>query len=229
MNNSNVPLYAYITVTPLTGPGSICPGRSLVFRITVNPTPVINAVVAQAGLCTGMLTSPVAFSGNGVAGTTYSWTNSDVRMGLAGRGTGNIGSFIAQNPTASLLTSTVTVTAAANKCYSTPMSFVYSVGNCITHAGLWGGGESTARKSSALDVRVSPNPVHDRLTVTVTPAPEGAWTVNLVSVDGTPMLRPRSAGGSQAILSTAGVTPGMYVLRVETAKGEVLQKQVVKF
>ncbi|RYY40483.1 MAG: T9SS type A sorting domain-containing protein [Chitinophagaceae bacterium] len=228
VNTSNVPVYAYITVTALAGPGTGCPGRSLVFRITVNPTPVINAVAAQAGLCRGMLTAPVAFAGNGVAGTTYAWTNSDVRLGLAGRGTGNIGSFIAQNPTPSTLTSTVTVTAAANKCYSTPMTFIYSVGNCLTQAAPSGDDGSTARQATGLDVRVSPNPVQDRLTVTVTPAPEGAWTVKLVSVDGTPMLRPRTATGAQTTLSTAGVTPGMYVLRVETAKGEVLQKQVVK-
>ncbi|RYY84765.1 MAG: T9SS type A sorting domain-containing protein, partial [Chitinophagaceae bacterium] len=228
VNNSNSPVYAYITVVPQAGVGTSCPGRSLVFRITVNPTPSINAIASQNGLCRGMLTAAVNFTGNGVAGTTYNWTSTDPRVGLPGRGIGNIGSFASQNPTPGTLTSTVTVTPAANKCYGTPVTYTYSVGNCITQSAPTGGG-ATARQATGLEVQLSPNPVIDQLTVALSTAPEGVWTVSLLAADGRPVLRPRSASGSKTTLSLAAVTPGVYLVQVQTANGAVFQKQVVKF
>ncbi len=108
-NTGAVPVIALITVTPSFVNGtSNCVGIPITFSITVNPTAVVNAIANQT-VCAGQLTTAVSFTGP-VAGTVYNWVNSNPAIGLAASGTGNIPSFIAQNPTFSTITGTITVT-----------------------------------------------------------------------------------------------------------------------
>ncbi len=108
-NNSHAPVTATITVTAtFTNAGVSCTGTAQSFTITVNPTAVVNGVSNQI-VCAGSTNSAVAFS-SPVAGTTYSWTNSNPSIGLAASGTGNVPSFVAVNPSPNAVIATITVT-----------------------------------------------------------------------------------------------------------------------
>jgi gliding motility-associated-like protein len=108
INTSSVPVVATITVTPFfDGASDACPGNSIQFTLTVNPTPLVNAVANQT-LCVGQTSSVIIFSGTGNA---YTWTNTDPTIGVAGTGTGNINSFLATNNSGIPVTGGFIVTA----------------------------------------------------------------------------------------------------------------------
>ena len=101
------------------------------FTITVNPTPIVNAVPNQVA-CNGASTSPVNFSSPTTGGTlVYNWTNDNPGVGLAASGTGNIASFLPVNNTAFPVTATITVTPsftnAGLTCTGTPITFTITV------------------------------------------------------------------------------------------------------
>ena len=129
-NTTNSPVTAIITVTPaFTGSGSTCTGLSSIFTITVNPIPTVTSTSNQVR-CHLFSTAPVNFTGN-VAGTVYSWVNSNTSIGLAASGTGNIASFTATNITGSPVTATITVTPAFTgnnvTCTGTSANFTITV------------------------------------------------------------------------------------------------------
>ena len=129
-NASGAPITGTITVTPTyTNSGGTCTGASQTFTITVNPIPTVNAVLPQI-LCNGSNTAAVNFTG-AVAGTVYSWTNSNTTIGLAASGTGNIASFVATNVTAVVQTATITVTPTFTNggvtCTGTAITFTITV------------------------------------------------------------------------------------------------------
>jgi len=129
-NAGTTPITATITVTPsYTNAGATCSGTPQNFTITVNPTPTVNAPSNQA-LCPGSSTSAVAFSG-AVAGTTYSWSNSNTAIGLGASGSGNIPSFTVTNAGTTAITATITVTPsytnAGATCTGTPQVFTITV------------------------------------------------------------------------------------------------------
>jgi len=113
---------ATITVTP-TAAG--CAGTPQTFSIAVKPTPTVNAVGNQT-VCHNSNTTAITFSG-AVAGTTYSWTNSNPTIGLAANGTGNITAFTAINTTGAPVTATITVTPDAEGCVGQAKTFTITV------------------------------------------------------------------------------------------------------
>ncbi|MBK7336699.1 MAG: right-handed parallel beta-helix repeat-containing protein [Saprospirales bacterium] len=128
-NGGNAPVVATITVTPeYTNLGVTCTGPSTNFTITVNPTPTV-ADPANQLLCAGASTS-VTFSGT-VAGTVFSWTNSNTAIGLGASGTGNILPFTVTNNTGATLTATITVTPSYTNggvtCIGASQSFTITV------------------------------------------------------------------------------------------------------
>lgn len=122
VNTSFVPVTSVFTVTP-TRLG--CVGAAQTFSITVNPTPNVVASSNQA-VCNGASTSAVVFTGP-VAGTTYSWANTNTSIGLGSSGTGNIGSFTGTNSTPATETGVVTVSTTANGCTGGSNSFTITV------------------------------------------------------------------------------------------------------
>ncbi|MDD4553366.1 MAG: FISUMP domain-containing protein [Bacteroidales bacterium] len=129
-NTGTSPQTATITVTPSISPapGLICTGSSKIFEFTVYPTPIVNPVGNQT-VCHGGMTQAVIFTGTG---TTYSWTNSNPTIGLAGSGNGNIPSFTAINTGTIAATATITVTpyitpATGLTCTGQPILFSYMV------------------------------------------------------------------------------------------------------
>ena len=110
------------TVTT-TGP---CINPSLSGTITVNPSPVINAV-SNATYCNNTAGAAIAFSSPTTGGTvTYSWT-STANAGFGTGGTGNISAYTATNNTNAALTATVTVTPTLNGCTGTATTFTITV------------------------------------------------------------------------------------------------------
>lgn len=82
--------------------------------VTVNQIPVIdpvNDIVA----CVNS-TIPISNFTSAPSGATYGWSNSNMLIGLAGSGSGNVPSFTATNATLSPLTSDITVIPTLNGC-----------------------------------------------------------------------------------------------------------------
>ena len=93
---------------------------------TVNAIPTVNAVANQT-VINGAATTAINFTGTA---NTYSWLNDTPGIGLAAKGTGNIGSFTAVNMGTSLVTATITVTpvpSAGSPCTGAPITFTITV------------------------------------------------------------------------------------------------------
>ncbi len=113
------------TITPTSGTCAAGPTFQVV--VTVNPIPSMNAVTSPAAVCAGATVPAINFSGSGVAGTTYTWTNSNPSIGLAASGTGNISAFTAINEGVAQTTATITVTPVANGCSGPSRTFTITV------------------------------------------------------------------------------------------------------
>lgn len=111
-----------ITVTPL-GP---CPGTPKTFTIVINPAPDLNQP-PDVVVCAGDPVS-VIFSGTG---TSYSWTNSNIAIGLGASGNGDI-IYTAPNVGTSQ-TGTITVTPNG-LCPGLTKSFTITVNPLIVPA-----------------------------------------------------------------------------------------------
>jgi subtilisin-like proprotein convertase family protein len=122
-NTTSSPITATIIVTPkFTNAGVTCTGNPISFDITVNPTPVVDAVPAQV-LCSGSATTAISLT-SATVGTAFSWTNSATSIGLAGTGTGtSIASFTAVNtgaaPVNAIIRITPSYTGAGFTCSGT--------------------------------------------------------------------------------------------------------------
>lgn len=99
---------------------------SSVVKLIVNPVPVCSQK-ADIEVCCGGLVNIGDFVGN-PTGTTFTWTNTNVSIGLASSGTGNILSFSANaNCIGSNIVGTITSTPSLNGCAGTPMSFTVTI------------------------------------------------------------------------------------------------------
>ena len=109
-NVTNAPVVANIVVTPYFTDGVVnCPGPTKSFPITVNTTAQVNQPTDLV-ICAGSPSGAINFTtANAPGTTTYSWTNSDATIGLAGSGTGNIASFNAVNAGITPVTATIIV------------------------------------------------------------------------------------------------------------------------
>lgn len=93
-----------------------CGTTTALQNFTINPAPDLSLNIPNPRTyCPGDATGDFIFSST-TAGAVISWTNSNTGIGLAASGNGNISSFAATNGTASPITATITVKAAANGC-----------------------------------------------------------------------------------------------------------------
>lgn len=126
VNTGSTPVVATITVTPVyTNAGRSCTGATQSFTITVNPSTSMDPV-ADASYCNGSVTIPVIFT-SPVAGTTFSWTNSNTSIGLGASGTGNLPAFTGTNTGTTPAMATITVTPSVNGVPGTPLTFRITV------------------------------------------------------------------------------------------------------
>src|SRR5690606_29676261 len=124
VNNTSAPITSTVTVSsPATG----CSGAPtpVTYTITVNPTPVVNPIT-NISVCNGANVPASAFTST-PTGATFSWTNSNTAIGLAGTGAVKVPAFTAANTTGSAITSTVSVTPTLNGCVGTPVTYTITV------------------------------------------------------------------------------------------------------
>ncbi|MBW6483099.1 MAG: hypothetical protein K0B10_08550, partial [Vicingaceae bacterium] len=123
-NTSSSPITSTVTVS---SPSSGCSGAPtpVSYTITVNPTPVVNAIT-NITVCNGA-SVPASVFASTPAGATFTWTNSNTAIGLAASGTGNTPAFTATNTSGSPITATVSVTPTLSGCVGTPVSYTITV------------------------------------------------------------------------------------------------------
>ena len=102
-----------------------CIGSPLGFSINVYPT-ATETIPSTEGICNGTATGNLNFNGT-VAGTTYTWTNSNSSIGLASTGTNSIPSFTVINAGTTTETAVISVTPSANGCSGSVQSFTLYV------------------------------------------------------------------------------------------------------
>ncbi len=124
VNVSGVPFNGHVSATASK---NTCSSAPFNFTITVKPKPVVTSQT-PISVCPGQAVTPAAFTANTGGGETFNWTNSNIAVGLAVSGIGNIASYTAPvNNTGLVISSTVTVTATLNGCASAPMTFTISI------------------------------------------------------------------------------------------------------
>ncbi|MFY7886756.1 MAG: PKD domain-containing protein, partial [Dolichospermum sp.] len=101
-----------------------CQSQSSTNAITINESPNV-AAMPDTTYKDGVPSGLIAFAGS-VAGTTFSWTNSNPLIGLAANGTGDI-SFTTSNTTPFPIFGIITVTPSTNFCTGKPISFKITV------------------------------------------------------------------------------------------------------
>jgi gliding motility-associated-like protein len=129
------PITSTVTVTPtFTYQNVGCSGTNQSFTITVNPIPTMGDP-ADMVVCNLQNSTPVIFSSN-VLGTSYSWNNNNVAIGLGSNGTGNISSFLATNSSSNPISGTITVqssfTNAGLTCNGNSQQFTITVNPTAT-------------------------------------------------------------------------------------------------
>ena len=111
------------TVTPTA---SSCVGPVQTFTISVNPTPIMSVTPTAQSVCHNQNTSSEVFTSN-VAGTTYTWANNNVTIGIGASGSGStIASFTAAAPTVTNI-GVFTVTPTASSCVGPVQTFTITV------------------------------------------------------------------------------------------------------
>jgi len=98
-----------------------CQSQQYNIQIQINPLPVIDPTPADS-ICNGVLNSEIDFNSS-IAGTTYTWTNSNSTIGLATSGTGNILPFVATDTSNVFFTGNIIVTPIAAGCAGATNAF----------------------------------------------------------------------------------------------------------
>lgn len=110
-----------VNVTPKT---AVCTGPTRSFTVTVNPTPVVNAIgnITYCGSASG---APINFS-SPTSGTTFTWASSG-NVGFGTSGSGNIAGYTVTNPVTTTATASITVNPTANSCAGPASTFTITV------------------------------------------------------------------------------------------------------
>ncbi|HEY0110494.1 MAG TPA: PKD-like domain-containing protein, partial [Fibrella sp.] len=120
-NAGAIPVTTSVTVRA-TANG--CTGPATTFTISVDPTPIVNAV-SSASFCNGQSSTGFTF-GSPTTGATFSYTSS-INIGFGTSGSGNIPAFSADNTGSTPLVATVSVRAIANGCAGAVQTFSITV------------------------------------------------------------------------------------------------------
>src|SRR5690606_436728 len=102
-----------------------CMSQRIPVTATIHPFPTVDGI-ADANGCAGQSTNAIQVTGP-VPGTNFNWTNSNTAIGLQASGSGNIPGFVAQNPGANPVSSTITISPSTANCLGTPLTFDYTI------------------------------------------------------------------------------------------------------
>ncbi|MFM7595353.1 MAG: PKD-like domain-containing protein [Flavobacteriales bacterium] len=120
--------YNYMVTVSLSGNG--CDAmQSALTQIIVSPVPTVNPV-SSVTYCNADITPIIPFTGS-IAGTTFAWQNSNINIGLAASGNGNLPSFTAANLNPVGIVGTITVTpqliTLGTTCSGIPTTFTITI------------------------------------------------------------------------------------------------------
>jgi len=123
-NGGSNPLNAIVSVTATING---CTGGATTYTVTVDPAPIVEQPADQI-VCNNGMNTAVLFTGTA---TSFAWTNSNITIGLAGTGTGDIAAFSAINngsiPVIATITVTPNYTYSGKTCQGLPKSFNITV------------------------------------------------------------------------------------------------------
>ena len=102
-----------------------CTSLPINFVFTIKPKPTLTSISNQS-ICAGDNSSVISFSSN-VAGSIFSWSNTNTLIGLSGNGNGNIAPFVTINNSSTNANAAITASATANGCTSNSISFNITV------------------------------------------------------------------------------------------------------
>jgi hypothetical protein len=102
-----------------------CTSLPINFVFTIKPKPTLTSISNQS-ICAGDNSSAISFSSN-VAGSTFSWSNTNTLIGLSGNGNGNIAPFVTINNSSINANAAITASATANGCTSNSTTFNITV------------------------------------------------------------------------------------------------------
>ena len=125
-NNSNATVTSNIAVTPTF---NNCPGTTVSFVITINPTPTVTNNTLTQSTCSGANTAAVTWTSN-LVGTTYAWTavaSSPNLTGFTTPGTGNLPVMTITNSGNTPETVTYTVIPTRNGCPGPPFTYTITI------------------------------------------------------------------------------------------------------
>ncbi|MCX6296214.1 MAG: PKD domain-containing protein, partial [Bacteroidetes bacterium] len=199
-----------ITVTPagtttytVTGTTAGC-SNSAVSTVTVTP---LTTVTAEANLtyCPGAAVPLNTFT-SAPAGATFTWTNSNINIGLVASGTASVPAFTATNATAAAITGTITITPTLLGCVGTPSTYTITVNpspiTTVTSATICPGGTATLTAGGASTYSWSAGvTVTGITTATATPASTTSYTVTGTS----------AAGCTSTAVATVTVSPVLVI------------------
>ncbi|RYY90798.1 MAG: T9SS type A sorting domain-containing protein [Chitinophagaceae bacterium] len=238
------------TVTYLIPSNGGCTAFSTNTTVSILPGANMDLVASQT-LCNGDTSAVVTFTGGG-AGTTYSWTNNNVSIGLAASGSGNtIPVFIGVNNSGGGQTATITVTpTSSNGCTGASRFFTitvlpsplvtisggdadsYCIGQSVTltasagSAYLW----STGATTQSIEVTTGGS-----YTVTVTNAGGCAGSASKTvtfNSNHLPSLAPTGATGfATTVMNPASGTPTTdyrFEVRYTDADGDLPQSNIIR-
>src|SRR3989344_661114 len=121
-NPGSTAIVTTYTVTTTNAAG--CTSTDAVI-VTVNPVPIITAEPNLA-FCAGVAVPANTFVST-PAGAGFSWTNSNIAIGLAGSGITSVPTFTATNATGSPITGTITVTPTLSGCPGPAITYTITV------------------------------------------------------------------------------------------------------
>ncbi len=138
-----------VEVTPTYEMGVLtCVGDPTSFEISIIPAPIINPIGNQL-YCNGSTIPAINFNSS-LPGSTYTWTNSNIEIGLGPDGIGSIPSFVADNNTNQLQQGTISAVATNNGCVGPTLNFnigvvpVAQITNAIDQQTICSGSTTTA-------------------------------------------------------------------------------------
>jgi|Laugresbdmm110sd_1035091.scaffolds.fasta_scaffold00063_12 hypothetical protein len=131
--SGNIPSFSTINNTTSNATATIsatasvngCTSSSISVVLIIKPKPTLSVVLSQT-ICAGDNSSAISFSSN-IAGSTFSWSNTNTLIGLSGNGNGNIAPFVTTNNSSTNANAAITASATANGCTSNSISFNITV------------------------------------------------------------------------------------------------------
>jgi hypothetical protein len=106
-----------------------CTSIDYPISITIKDVPVIDPVsIPDVAFCNGDLTTTVIPTLTNTSLTpSFSWTNSNIYIGIGSAGSGDVPAFAATNPGTDPITSTITYSVSADGCEGAPDSFTITI------------------------------------------------------------------------------------------------------